>query len=105
MTQSIQVSKRLTLVELPEYQVDLEYNEYFAILHLPFVKKFTKDVYLALREKMEELAIFFKVLGYENVWAAVPEGDTLIQKFLTRLKFEQLGTANSMVVYGYKGDA
>ena len=103
--QPIQVSKRLTLVETPDYIVDLEYNEYFAILHLPFVREFNRTVYTEMRVKMEELAIFFKTLGYENVWAAVPETNELIQKFLTRLKFEPLGQANGMVVFGYKGDS
>ena len=85
--------------------MDLEYTDTHAILHLPYVKKFTRDVYSALLFKMEDLSKFFTVVGYENIWAAVPEGDKLIRKFLTRLQFEQQGTANGMAVYCYKGNS
>lgn len=59
---------------------------------------------MSLKEKMLELALFFDTVGYQGVWAAVFEEDTLIQKFLTRLNFVPLGTNSGMVVFEHKVD-
>lgn len=93
--QKIPASKRITLVETEDYIVDLEYNKEFFILHLPFVKKFTKTVYQDMKDKTEELTTMAIDMGYEGVFLAVEETDTTINKFVDRLGFVLLGKDNS----------
>lgn len=92
-------SNRINLVDTIDYTIELEYNEFFAILHLPKVKKFTKDFYLHAHEKMEQLHQFFGTLGYEAFWVAVYPEDKLNNKFALRLDFEYVGLFEGMNVY------
>lgn len=96
-------SKRITLLTKEKYRVDLEYNEDFAILHLPTVDKFTKDVYLDMKFTVEDISEFLTTAGYPAMWIAISPYDKVIKKFVGRLGFVYKGTAEDMDVYIYEG--
>ena len=96
-------SKRFAFVVKDNYEVDLEYNEDFAIIHLPFIKKLTKEVYLDMRNQMDKIVEFLNNVGYEHVWVAYRPEDTLIAKLADRMGFVYKGTADSLAVYLYEG--
>ena len=92
-------SSRITLVSKEKYKVDLEYNKEFAILHLPIVSKFTRDVYLDMTMVMEDIEEFLMTVGYPNIWVAVDPANTTIAKLAKKFKFEYRGSADGMDVY------
>ena len=96
-------SRRITLLSKEKYKVDLEYNEDFAILHLPTVAKFTKDVYLDMKFTIEDITEFLDAAGYPDVWLAISPYDKVLKKFVGRLGFGYKGTAEDMDVYIYEG--
>ena len=91
----------MRLVDREDFSVDLEYNEYFAILHLPEVPKFTKTVFLRMEAYMEELNKLFATMGYPNIFVAVSH-DTATEKLVKKLGFVYLGSQDGMDVYVYK---
>jgi hypothetical protein len=97
-------SKRFAFVTKEDYVVDLEYNETFAILHLPFVKKFSKSTYLDMLDEIKGIVTFLKDQSYEHVWLAVKPEDTLISKFVKKLGFNYKGTSDNLDVYLYEGN-
>ena len=96
-------SKRFAFVSKDNYVVDLEYNEEFAIIHLPFVKKLSKDTYLDMQEEMKGIIRFLDDQGYQHVWVAVKPEDKLIAKLAGKMGFNYKGTADNLDVYLYEG--
>lgn len=92
-------SKRFNLVNLENFEVDLEYNEQYAILHLPRVSKFNKSVYLEMVSKLEEIAEFVKNSGYFGLWLAIRPEDVTLSKLVKKLGFKHLGNAENLAVY------
>lgn len=84
-------SKRITLIQKDGYSVDLEYNDEFAILHLPMVGKFTKDVYLDMSICIEDIKQFLKDLGYLSLYVGIDPTNKLLRKFSERFGFEYRG--------------
>ena len=82
-----------------DYDVDLEYNSMFAIVHLPIVSKLTKTVYLDMKGALGNLDEFLKDMGYPSLWAAISPQDTSICKLAEKLGFEFKGTAQGYNVY------
>jgi len=96
-------SKRLRLIENADFAVDLEYAEGFFILHLPYVKNFSKSVLkrmLVINQDLKDLAI---ACGFRGVFAAVPPTDGRINKLLKLLKYEPIGVSDGLIVYEYGG--
>ena len=100
MTKNLPTSKRFTLVEKDVYKVDLEYNESFAIIHLPYVTKFTKTIYEDMLNTFEKIKTFIYDMGYPNVWVATSEPRAL--KLATRMGFVQKGSSDGLDVYIYE---
>ena len=92
-------SKRFTILDKEKYSVDLEYNEQYAILHLPYVEKFTKSLYLDIVSTLEGWDSFFKSFGYNDIWVAVRPEDNSISKLVKKLGFEHRGNAEGYDVY------
>ena len=92
-------SERFLVVQKDGYEVELEYNKDFAILHLPYVEKMSKSIYVDMKTSLEGFMQFIKVAGYTSLWAAVHPQDELIQKFIKKLGFEYRGEADSLAVY------
>ena len=96
-------SKRITIYENLDYQLDLEYNKDYAILHLPQVSKFSKDVYLHMTCKLDDLYNLFKTMGHEYLWAAADPNNQKVNRLLVKLGFKYAGSADGMSVYNYGG--
>lgn len=95
------VSKSHTAIETKDYTIRLEYNEDYVILHLPYVEKMTKNVFLDMKFRLEDWYAFFTTAGYLGVFAAVDPNDQKIRKLLNMLKFKKKGHADNMDVYFY----
>lgn len=92
-------SRRIRLLELNEASVDLEFNEKYAILHLPIVRKFGNGEFKKCKEYIEDLYSFFQVSKLEGPYAA--SDDPKIQKLALKLGFEYLGESNKLKVFKY----
>jgi len=97
-------SDRIRIVSKEDYGVDLEYNEMFAILHFPYMKKFDRGIYTDFQITLPEIAKFVDTVGYEGLWAAVDEEDTFINKIANRFGFTKIGAADGLNVYEYIGE-
>lgn len=95
-------SKRMVLFDKENYRVDLEYNEDFAIIHLPRVGKLTKETYLDMKNQFNDFLTFALFVGYDRVICAVQVGDELTTRFLSKFKFDYKGTAEGYDVYDRK---
>lgn len=102
-TQAIK-SNRITILEKEEYRVDLEFNEEFAILHLPEVRKFNRTVYFDFIRSLEDFKEFFNTFGYNFLWVAISVSNKLIAKFVVKLGFEFQGSFDNMDVYSKRID-
>lgn len=96
-------SKRFAFVSKDNYVVDLEYNEDFAIIHLPFLKRLSKTIYLDMQDEMQGIVVFLNDLGYQHIWVAVRPEDTLISKLAGKMGFNYKGTSDNLDVYLYEG--
>lgn len=94
-----QGSKRIRLVELPYASLDLEFNDKYAILHLPRVDRFRKGDLFKFKEYLDGLAQFFEVSGLEGPYAA--SNDEKIKRLALKLGFTFLGESNGLKVYKY----
>lgn len=96
-------SRRITLVSKEDYRVDLEYNKDFAIIHLPVVEKFNRNVYLDMRNTLEDISEFTETAGFQHLWAAIGEEDKKMAKFIKKLGFVYKGNDQNLDVYLYEG--
>lgn len=90
-------SKRFTLLEKEKYVVDLEYNEDFAIIHLPYIEKFTREVYYDMAETIDRIEGFLLFQGYKSLWVGTEH--PLMKKLAGRLGFEYRGEAEGLDVF------
>ena len=93
------VSKRLRIIEVEHISIDLEYNEDFAIMHLPRLDKLNKSRLSQLKEYIENLHSFVETMGYGVLYAATDQPST--QKLAEKMGFEYLGEQNNLKVYAY----
>lgn len=96
-------SDSIILFENPEYGVRLEYNADFAIVHLPYTNKMTKEVFLDMQIKLEEWSKFLKTAGYTALWASIDPNNQKMVKLVSMLNFKYVGTAEGQDVYSYGG--
>lgn len=92
-------TRRLVLCETEEYQVDLEYNQEYLILHLPRVDKFNKTILRKLQGLAEQYEHFSKAAGYGGVFAASPKADDKLPRLLGLLGFEYYGEDLNYIIY------
>ena len=95
-------SNAFNLIETNDYGVRLEYTKDFAILHLPYVHRFTKEVLQDMQHRLDELATFFKTIGYGGVFTAVEPKDKKIIRLLNKLDFVFQGQADGLYVFQYR---
>ena len=94
-------SKRLSIIENDDFTLDLEYNEEFAIVHLKNMPKLNKGTLGSLTIKIEDLYEFVTTIGFETLWAGVPEEDKATQKLAKKVGFEHCGAAQGIEVFQY----
>ena len=95
------VSKSMPLVETPDYSIRLEYNDDYVIIHLPYVNKMTKGVFVDMKYRLEDWHDFFTTAGYSGIFAAVDPENNKIKKLIEKLGFRFKGSADNMQVYYY----
>lgn len=99
MPETLPTSKRITLVNTDEYVVDVEYTDHFIIVHIPYIKAFTKSSYAELREQFVNFCDFVHTIGYDEVWAGIYPEDETTNKFAGRMGFDFRGVVNGINVY------
>ena len=92
-------SERFTLLVRNDYEVDLEYNKDFAILHLPYIERMTKSVYLDMVSTINGLDKFLETVGFKSLWAAIPPQNSTLPKLVKKLDFTYRGSADGYDVY------
>ncbi len=97
-------SKDFNLPISAGYEVRIEYNEDFVILHLPSVSKFTPGVYKDMVCRLYSFWEFAQTVGYKAVFAAVSPSDKKINRLLDNLGFKFINYGEGEKVYIYTGD-
>ena len=87
------------MVELEVGSLDLEYNETYAILHLPRVEKFGVREFNLFKRYLDDLSDFFQVTKLQGPYAAT--SDPKVQRLVIKLGFEYLGDHDNLKVYKY----
>jgi len=100
--QSTPVSKDLFGIKGSCFDIRLEYNKDFIILHLPSIDKMTKEVFIEMRFMLEDWWTFLKTSGYMAIFAAVDPSNQPINKLLAMLKFNYIGSSDGVSVYQFK---
>lgn len=93
-------SKEL-LVKCDGYVFRIEYNEEYVILHLRDIDKFSKEVFVSMKNQLEDWSAFIKAMGHEYIWAAVPKDNLKIQRLLSGLSFKYFAENDGLNVYKY----
>ena len=96
-------SRRFTLVEKEDYKVDLEYGGEFGIIHLPYVHKFSKGMYIDMMYTLEDIQKFLFDMGFDNLWVAVEPQHRSTAKLAKRFGFEFKGSSDGFDVYLLEG--
>lgn len=94
-------SKSFTFIETKDYTIRLEYNEKFVIVHLPYIEKMDKGVFIDMKYRLEDWYAFMTTAGYQGIFAAVDPNDEKIKRLLSMLGFKYKGCADNMYVYFY----
>ena len=97
-------SKRFTFIETENFQVDLEYNKMYLIIHLPRVT-FSKESLVQMQKKLHELYEFSQEIEYEGLWCAIEEDNKApVHKLAKKLGFVELGSSGGYTIYEFKKD-
>ncbi len=94
-------STRFTIVDTDDFQLDVEYNETFLILHLPRLRP-TPGVIKALKVKLEELEEFAYASSWIMLFTAIHPDDKAMRKLMKIIGAEYTGTAEGLDVYRYE---
>jgi hypothetical protein len=95
-------SKNLSGIKGTDFDVRLEYNQDYIIVHIPEVKKFNKRAFLEMKKLLEDWLEFFKTLGKDRLFAGIKIGDSE-NKLAEMLNFKYIGSTDDMNVYSYEG--
>ena len=95
-------SSRITLVNVPAFEIELEYNKDHALLHLPRVAKYNKTVFEQMVVYTRNLWLMLTTMGYEDVLVGVPVDNSKLHKLVLQLGFEPYNTNNGYTFYFYK---
>ena len=83
------------------YTFRFEYNKDLVIVHLRAIDKFTKEIFLSMREQLRQWSDFIKDMGHEYLWAAVPEDNIKIQRLIHGLGFKFTNKNEGLNIYRY----
>ncbi len=100
--QQTPASKSLNGIKGSCFDIRLEYNQEYVIVHLPYVDRMTKDVYIEMKYLLEDWTEFFMTMGYKGTFAAT-DPTTKVNKLALMLGFEYLQDSQGMSIYVYKG--
>jgi hypothetical protein len=83
------------------FDIRLEYNEDFIIIHLPSIDKMTKGVFMEMVTLLRDWWEFFKTVGYKAVFAAA-EPEDKINKLIHMLGFQYVGDNEGYLIYQFR---
>lgn len=95
------VSKSLMGIKGSCFDIRLEYNEDFIIIHLPSIDKMTKGVFMEMVTLLRDWWEFFKTVGYKAVFAAA-EPEDKINKLIHMLGFQYVGDNEGYLIYQFR---
>lgn len=87
-----------------DYEVRVEYNVDFVILHLPYVNKFTPGVYKDMVVRLEQFWEFSHTVGYKAIFGAIDPDNHKMERLLVMLGFVFLNYGEGRKVFVYTGD-
>lgn len=92
------VSTRITLVDIPEFCIELEYTSDFAILHIKRVTGFNRAVLKRMQEYATSLQGFLS-LHYGAVYTVAEHHRTDLHKLAPLLGYKEIGRDAQFIVY------
>jgi hypothetical protein len=95
------VSKSLMGIKGSCFEIRLEYNSDFIIVHLPSIDKMSKSVFMEMEILLKDWWDFFKTVGYKALFAAA-EPDHKINKLIHMLGFQYVGADETYLIYQFK---
>ena len=94
-------SKSLFGIKGSNFDVRIEYNEDYVIVHLPSIEKFNKETLIEMQDLLVNWLQFLKTLGKDKIHAAV-KINSKENKLTKLLNFKYLGSAEDMNIYSYE---
>lgn len=94
----INASKNL-FIKGEGYVVRVEYNKDYVIIHLREIDRFTKEVFLDMRIRLEDFSDFVKEVQGGPIWAAVPRDNIKIKRLLGGLGFKFVNHHEDLTVF------
>ncbi len=98
--QQINDSKNLFGIRGSSFEIRVEYNKDFIIVHLPKVDKLNKSVLLEMKKLLEDWLEFCKTVGYSCIHTGILP-DKKANRLVLMLGFKKIGTNEGYVIYQY----
>jgi hypothetical protein len=92
-------AKMIRIIQIEDFDLDLEYEDDFIALHLPRMTRLNKKNYFKLRKVVDELTDLVKTMGYVGLWAALDDDQPLMKKLVIRLGFEYIERNEEMDLF------
>ena len=99
------LSRNAIFTKTEHFDIRIEYNEDFVIIHFARLDKITKGVLADLQFYLDDFYDFVTTAGYTGVYAAVEIDDKLMNKLVLRFNFKYLGMSGGMRIFQYKRSA
>ena len=84
------------------FDIYLQYNEEYMVVHLPKVEKMDKRAFVEMRSLLENWIVFFNAVGYKVLFAVV-EPDSTTERLALLLGFTFVAPHEDQHVYKYEG--
>jgi len=94
-------SARIELIQNEDYEVELEYNPYFVIVHLKLCNRISKSVVKRMQSWLDRFEHFVRVTGYDGIYTASFIDDKKPEKLAYLVGFELIGTHDNLKVFKY----
>ncbi len=82
------------------FDIYLQYNEEYMVVHLPKVEKMDKRAFVEMRSLLENWIVFFNAVGYPSLFAVIESG-TPTERLALMLGFTFAGPFEDQNVYKY----
>ena len=99
--QEIPTPKRITVYEGIDFSFDIEYNGEVALIHWSRLERLTPSGMKKMKSIRSTWSQFFKDMGYDRIYAAIPRQDLKSKRLAMALDFVYLGSKNGAEIYMY----
>ena len=83
-----QAFNKFTAIYHKHFEVEIEYNEEFCVLHFARFDKLTPSVYKLCQSYIEKLSKFLRVMEFPSILIVVKKEDEKLNQFVQRFKFD-----------------